>query len=516
MSTTTRRVGIAFFYHESHSFSPLRTDLSAFRQEALLYGEEIIEAYRGTQTEIGGFLAALDRTEFLPVPLVAAAASPAGHVTTDAYEHIRADMLSALDGAGELHGLLLALHGSMVVDGYQDPETDLIQHIREASGPELPIALTLDLHANVTSELIDQGASCFGFQTYPHVDMYQQGVRAATTLIRQMRDDVTYYQSFTKLPALLPSINMRTAEGPMHEAVTTAQDWEKRAGIVAASVFGGYPYSDIEGGGASVVVLATDRAQGEECCRRLAALLWSLREEFLTELPDAADAVAMALEPGRRRPVVLADIADNPLSGGSGDTTTLIAEVLRSHVHNALIGALCDPQVVEQCRVAGAGATISIQLGGKISPQFGLPIDLEADIIRVSDGRFCNTGPMNTGLKVDVEGAVHLRAQGTDILVTGRPVTANDPELFGHIGLDVTGYDLLVMKVKNHFRAAFEPLVGEIISVDAPGVASNDFSTFAFKNVPPGLWPLDLSATFRPNVKISVISGSPGSERTTR
>ena len=121
---------------------------------------------------------------------------------------------------------------------------------------------------------------------------------------------------------------------------------------------------------------------------------------------------------------------------------------------------------------------------------------------------------MNTGLQVDVEGAVHLRAQGSDILVTGRPITANDPELFGHIRLDVTGYDLLVMKVKNHFRAAFEPLVGEIIYVDAPGVASNNFSSFPFRNLPAGLWPFDLSATFAPAVSVAVIPGALASERT--
>jgi microcystin degradation protein MlrC len=240
-SMATYRLGIALFYHESHSFSPLRTDLSSFRQEVFFHGDEIVEFYRGTNTEIGGFLAALDGTEFVAVPLLAAAAVPAGQVTTEAYEHIREDMLVSLADAGELDGLLLALHGSMVVDDYQDPESDLIQHVRRARGSAFPIALTLDLHANVTSELLDLRAPCFGFQTYPHVDMHDQGVRAAEAIMRQIRDGITYYQCFTKLPALLPSLNMRTAEGPMFTATSAAKDWEAREGIVAASVFGGYP-----------------------------------------------------------------------------------------------------------------------------------------------------------------------------------------------------------------------------------------------------------------------------------
>jgi microcystin degradation protein MlrC len=160
------------------------------------------------------------------------------------------------------------------------------------------------------------------------------------------------------------------------------------------------------------------------------------------------------------------------------------------------VGALADGQVVDLAASSGEGSTIRCELGGKVSPEFGGPVTVEAQVVRVSDGRFRNVGPMNTGLQVDVGGAAHLKVGSTDIVVTKYPITANDPELFTHLGLDVTDYDLLVLKVKNHFRAAFEPLVGDIIYVDAPGVASNDFSRFPFKNVPSGLWPLDPDVSF--------------------
>lgn len=502
------RLGVAFFYHESHSFSPLRTGIAEFEQESLVRGADIFQVFRGTSTEVGGFLDALAGTEFEAVPLLAAAAMPAGQVTTSAYEQIRDEMLACLAEAGDLDGLLLGLHGAMVVDDYQDPETDLLRAIRLARGAEFPIALTLDLHANVTADLVGLGASCFGFQTYPHVDMYEQGRRAAEAVMRQVRDTVSYSQSFAKLPALLPSINMRTAEGPMALAVQAAQEWEGRDEIVAASVFGGFPYSDIEGVGASVVVLATDPDMGSACCRDLAELLWRLRDDFRVDLPDAATAVAMALESGRRRPVALADIADNPLSGGSADTTTLLAEILRSYSQRVLAGALCDNDVLLQAQQAGVGAVIECQLGAKLSSAYCDPLDLEVEVVALTDGRFRNSGPMNNGLVVDVRGAAHLRCRNVDLLLTGRPVTANDPELFGHIGLDITSYDLLALKVKNHFRAAFEPLVGEIIYVDAPGVASNDFTHFTYRNVPPGLWPFDSARAFDPEVIVTHVPQS--------
>lgn len=499
------RIGLAFFYHESHSFSPLRTDLRAFARSALLHGDELMNNYEGTRTEVGGFLDALRGTEFRPVPLMAAAAVPAGQVTTEAYEQIRAEMLAALRSAGELDGLLLALHGAMVVDAYQDPETDLIEHIRSVRGAAFPIAVTLDLHANLTNEFFEQDAICFGFQTYPHVDAYEQGVRAAVAMIRHLRGEAGHHQSFVKLPLLLPSINMRTDEGPMHEAVSAARRWEERPQIVAATVFGGYPYSDIQGAGASVTVVSTDPEMGKRCCRELGQLLWHERERYRMDLPGPAQAVTLSQQEGRRRPVVLADIADNPLSGGSADTTGLLAEVLQHRGPKTLVGALYDEEVVDLAMASGEGTTIRCELGGKVSPEFGGPVNVQARVARISNGRFLNIGPINTGLQVDVGGAVHLKVGGTDIVVTKQPITANDPELFGHLGLDVTKYDLLVLKVKNHFRAAFEPLVGDIIYVDAPGVASNDFSGFPFRNLPKGLWPLDPAASFEAEVTARAI-----------
>jgi len=500
------RVGVAFFYHESHSFSTLRTDIESFRQEALHYGDQIISAYSGTQTEVGGFLAALTNTAFVAVPLVAAAANPSGQVTSETYRQIKSEMIAAVSNSGHLDGLLIALHGAMVVDDCPDPQTDLIKAIRLATGADLPIAATLDLHANVTAELIGQGVLCFGFHTYPHVDMHTQGVRAANALMRQVTDGVKYFQGFAKLPALLPSINMRTASGPMHDAFVAADRWETHSDIVATSVFGGFPYSDIAGAGASVVVLATDTDVAKQCCADLAQKLWSSRGEFLVQLPDAKTAVDLVVaqiydaraHAHARKPTVLADISDNPQSGGSADTTTLISQVLKTTGLRVLFGAICDGPTLDQCQIAGRGAQIVIDLGGKQSPQFGEPIKLSVEVVNLSDGVFTNTGQMNTGLVVNINGAAHLRSGMFDFVLTGRPITANDPELFSHLGVDVADYDLLVLKVKNHFRAAFEPLVDQIIYVDAPGVACNDLVNLPFKNLPEGMWPLDRAATYSP------------------
>lgn len=496
----TRRIGIAFFYHESHSFSPLKTELRAFEDEALLTGDTLLNHYRGTATELGGFLEVLENQKCVAVPIIAAAAVPAGEVSDEALNNLFARAASQLSVAGPLDGMLIALHGSMVTPNHPDPETDFIHLVRSVARGEFPIAVTLDLHANVTQDLIETGVACFGFQTYPHVDMYDQGVRAAKYLLSVLEGNGNGVQAFVKIPALLPSINMRTDSGPMHELITLAKEFEAAGEAIAVSVFGGFPYADIPGAGASVVVLAKSSTQALDIAKYLAEQLWLLREDFVEDLPNAAESIELAAAPERKRPVVLADIADNPLSGGSADTTALLQECVRRDIQGVLFGAMCDPKTLKEAQRRGVGETFDCLFGGLQSPEFGEPVALHCEVIAVSEGRFVNVGPMNAGLEVDVDGAAWLRHRGIDLLVTGRPITANDPNLFRHLGIELGAYEMLVLKVKNHFRAAIEPLVGDIIAVDAPGVATNDFRTLPFQHLPEPMWPLETEFGFTPNV----------------
>ncbi|MBS4193098.1 M81 family metallopeptidase [Bacillus sp. FJAT-49705] len=486
------RIGIAFFYHESHSFSPMKTEIEQFRNEGYFVGDEIYDAYFGTKTEVGGFLDVLKQEEGVEiVPLLCAAAIPSGLVSREAYTIIENQMLESIQQAGRLDGLLLALHGAMVVEGLFDPEEHLLGKIRGLIGPNVPIATTLDMHANLSEKIIDYTPLHFGFKTYPHVDMYEQGVQAAIALLKHLNEGVTYYAAFVKLPMMPPSINMRTAEGPMHKMIEWAKLEEKDEEIYNVSVFGGFPYSDIPMAGASVLVVSLDPHKGNQTAHMMASLFWSVREEFIIDLPGVKEGLDLAVSIEDNKPVVLADISDNPLSCGSGDTTELLREMVELNIPDTLFGGLYDPESIEACRKKGVGNKVSLFLGGKVSPEFGDPVPVEATVIAVSDGVFHNSGPFNQHLRVDLKGAAHIQVGKMDILLIGRPMSANDPEMFRHIGLEPSTKRILGLKAKNHFRAAFEPIVGQIIYVDAPGVASNRLTTFAYKYIQKPIWPLD-------------------------
>jgi len=486
------RIGIAFFYHESHSFSPMKTEIEQFRNEGYFIGDEIYDAYTGTKTEVGGFLDVLTQEKDVEiVPLLCAAAIPSGVVSTEAYSIIEEQMLLSIREAGRLDGLLLALHGAMVVEDLFDPEEHLLGKIREHIGPNVPIATTLDMHANLSRKMIDYTPLHFGFKTYPHVDMYEQGVHAAIALLKQLKEGVNFYASFEKLPMMPPSINMRTAEGPMHKMIEWAKQAEEEEGIYNVSVFGGFPYSDIPMVGASVLVVSLDPQKGKESAKKMASLFWSVREEFIMNLPGVKEGLDLAISIEEDKPVVLVDISDNPLSCGSGDTTELLQKMVHMNIPNTLFGGLYDPESIEACRNAGVGNKVSLSLGGKVSPEFGEPVQVEATVVALSDGIFHNSGPFNQHLKVDLKGTAHIRVGEMDVLLIGRPMSANDPEMFRHIGLEPQAKRILGLKAKNHFRAAFEPIVGRIIYVDAPGVASNRLTTFTYRHIPTPIWPLD-------------------------
>lgn len=487
----TNRIGIAFFYHESHTFSPVRTGIQSFYEEGYYKGDAILQAYQGTKTEVGGFIDVLQQANQTIVPLVCAAAIPSGMVTFSAYEEIKSSMLQAIAEAGSMDGLLLALHGAMVVQGVSDPESELLSEIRQLIGANIPISVTLDMHANVSKRMLSYTPLFFGFKTYPHIDMYEQGVRAAQTLLMHMVTKQPMYASFRKLAMMPPSVNMRTEEGPMADLVQAAIEAECDLQIISATVLGGFPYCDIPEVGASVIVVSTEPSKGDAVAQGLAEQLWAARDRFVIQLPSISEAITLALEIDADKPIALADIADNPLSGGTGDTTGLLRELLERDIDHVLFGALYDPESLQTCFDAGEGTAVKLRLGGKLSPEYGEPVEVIADVIKLTDGKFRNTGPMNTGLLIDTKGAAHIRVQKLDILLTGRALSANDTELFRHIGIEPTKYKMLALKVKNHFRAAFDPIVSQVIYMDGPGLASNVFKHFTFHHIPRPIWPLD-------------------------
>ncbi len=484
------RFFVAMLAHETNTFSSIPTDRHQFEAHDLRYGGELLEAYRDTGTCLGGMIAAARAHDIGLAPSLAATASPAGRVTKEFYAEARERLLADLRAAGSLDGVLLDLHGAMVVDGLDDGEGDLLGAMRATVGA-LPIAVTLDFHANVTRAMVEAATLLHGYKTYPHVDMDARG-REATERLRdvvagRLRPTVAFRQ-----PPLLPPIaGQLTARGPMRRLYDLADAMERRPGVISISIFAGFPLADIHDAGLSVYV-ATDHDQplADTLADELVDTAWSHRREFLHSAVPVSEAVARALA-ADGRPIVLADIADNTGGGAGGDTTEILRELLRAGATETTVASIWDPEAAAACVAAGAGATVTVSVGGKVDPSHGAPLTLTGRVLRVSDGRFVYKGPMMRGMTGNLGPTAVLEAGGVKIILITHRRQALDPEMIRFVGIEPERERILVVKSTIHYRAAFEPIAREIIEVDAPGLSSSNLSRFAFTNVRRPIFPLD-------------------------
>jgi microcystin degradation protein MlrC len=484
------RFFIGMLAHETNTFSSIPTDRRQFEARDLRYGGELLEAYRDTGTCLGGMIAAAATHGITLAPSLAAAASPAGRVTKEFYAEARDRLLADLRVAGPLDGVLLDLHGAMVVEGLDDGEGDLLRAVRTVVG-RLPIAVTLDLHANVTPAMVDAATLLHGYKTYPHVDMDERGREATQRLRDVVAGRLRPTVAFRQPPMMPPIAGQLTTRGPMRRLYDLADAMERRPRVISVSVFAGFPLADIRDAGLSVYV-ATDGDQplADALADELVEMAWTHRHEFLHSALPVEVAVARALA-ADAHPVVLADIADNTGGGAAGDTTEILRELLRVGATDTTVACIWDAEAAGVCAAAGTGATVTLPVGGKVDPAHGAPLTLTGVVRAVSDGRFVHKGPMFRGLIGRLGPTAVLQVGGVKVIVISHRWQTLDPEMIRFVGIDPARERILVVKSSIHYRAAFEPIAREIIEVDAPGLSSSNLTRFTFTNVRRPIFPLD-------------------------
>jgi microcystin degradation protein MlrC len=492
------RVFLAMLSHETNTFSNVPTDRAQFEARDLSYGGEIVEAYRGTGTCLGGMIGAAERLGMTLMPSVAASASPAGLVTRDIYQHVKQRMLTDLKAAGRLDGVLLDLHGAMVPEGVDDGEGDIITAVREAVGPDVPIAVTLDFHGNLGRGMIAGADLLHGYKTYPHVDMAERGAEAAERLAQVIAGRIKPTAAWRKPPLMPPLGRQGTARGPMRRLYDLADEMERDPKVVSISLFAGFPYADIPDAGLGIyVVTDDDEALAERLADQLARVAWEHRHEFIHTALPVKDAVAKALA-AEGRPIVLADMADNTGGGAAGDGTEILRELLRVGARSATVACIWDAAAAQACAKAGVGASVTLDVGGKVDDRHGAPVRVTGTVRTLSDGRFIHRGPMMTGLPGRLGVTAVLDVNDVKVILISHRWQTLDPEMIRFVGIDPLRENILVVKSTIHYRAAFEPIAKEIIEVDAPGLSSSNLARFEYRRVRRPIFPLDPDTVYEP------------------
>jgi microcystin degradation protein MlrC len=497
--------------HETNTFAA-PTTRERFREHHEYVGEEIPAKLRDTNTQLGGCIEFADTHDVELAYSTYAAAVPGGPVTADAYEHYTEQILErARELADEIDGVKLALHGAMVAETTPHGEATLVRRVRDVVGDSVPIAVSLDLHGNLSDDLLSVADVVVGFETYPHVDMGDAGYLATEQLFETVTGDLSPVVSVERPPLLPLGPKQNTRTGPMADVMAKAREYESRDGVRKVNVFIGFHQCDVPAMGMSIPVVTDDDPQlGTEIARELAADVWDRRDDFIGEYPGPAEAVRQAKQRATELQdddndddddeedagfVLLADIGDNPGGGGTADTTVVLRELLEQSVPNAGFALICDPAVVDACVAAGVGNRVTVDLGGKTENLDGGPIrDLDVYVKAITDGEFVNTGPMATGSETDLGEAVLLHCGPEDsisVIVARNRVQPLDAEIWRHVGVQPERFDVVAVKSSNHYRADYEPMSAVNIPINSPGLVAMDPRHFDFSQISRPKYPLD-------------------------
>ena len=491
------RVLIAGFKHETNTFSVLPTDLAAYRARGLFRGRELTDVFPGTNTEVAGFLDGARKHGWETVLSVVADATPSGKLTRDCYEAIAGEIVADAVKAGRLDAILLNLHGAMVAEHLFDGEGELIARLRAKVGKGVVIAATLDLHANVTDQMAREADILVSYRTYPHVDMHEIATETVELVRRTLAGEIKPRTIVRRGRQIRGVDEGRTTQpGPMTEALAMAAAFRREPGVLAASVNAGFYKADIpEVGPTAVIVGDGEDARFAAMADKLVDFFWATRNVSTVRHATVAEAVARARAEGWiGAPCVLADYADNPGGGGYSDSTGLLSGMIEAGLESAAMSPIFDPASAAACHAAGIGAKLTLDVGGKIDPRLGAPIRAAGTVTHLSDGRFAITGPMMTGMKVDMGPTACFKVGGVEIVLASQRYQNYDLGFFRAAGIEPRERAVLAVKSMQHFRAAYAPIAGPIVVVDeGGGITSHDVRRLPWQHVRRPVFPLDLA-----------------------
>lgn len=487
------RIAIASLMQESNSFSPLPTTLATFESYYLHRGDEILTGYGDARTEVPGFLAVLAEAGVEPVPLLAAYAAASGTVTRAAFDALVGEMEERLRAAGPVDGLLLALHGALVVEDQPDGDGEIIARMRDILPPGTPIGVSLDLHGHITPLMLQPDVFHIGYRAYPHIDMFETGERTARLLVdvvagrRRMPA-----MALAKRPLLVSPVCTRTTDGPFRPIALAARAMEQSGAVIHAALFPVQPWIDVPDLGFAALVCADDPAAAGEAAESLAETMWQHRADFFPELTPLDQAIRIGLAgPGM---TLVSDAGDAPTGGSAADSPAVLEALIAGGADKSArlsYLTLCDPPAVAAAAQAGVGAAVRLPVGHAFSHVEGLPVTIAGTVLHLSDGRYRMTDGGPNGLELCMGPTAVIAIGGIRLLVRSQPSMEWDKAMYVSQGLPLEDAALVFVKSPSHFRQSFGPAAARILVANTPGPTAPDMRRIPFTRATRPLYPLD-------------------------
>lgn len=496
------RIGFGGYVNETNGLCGILNTLDMLKS-AVIEKEALLRSCTGSSSYTGGFVDEAKAQNVELVPGMYVFFPPSGPSTKEAFEYGRDRLVEILLQAHQqapLDGIALFLHGAGIAQGYPDVEGEILRALRAAFGEYMPIGIVMDLHGNVTDVMMAQADIVGGCKKYPHTDGYVVGRQMFRQLVDMIRTGKKPYKRFIRLPMHMAVNGGVTTSGPAGEVLQLMQRLEKEdPELLQISAFQGFPYADIDEAAVTVIAMGATQAAADRNALQLAQFIWDRRAQFLVPGNSVEEAVAMALH-APVGPVLINESTDNPGAGTPGDGTHLLRAFLEADVP-AAFGFLYDPQVAEQAAKAGVGATIHCSLGGKHIPINGDPLELDAYVKTVSDGKDIIKSPMNNGSPCNLGTTVCLQVGKVQIVVASSRVQTFDDVPFILGGVDWQNMRLLGLKSSQHFKGWWADKVHTIIPTDPPGIVSGDLTCLPLEHVNKDYYPFNMDRQWQPELE---------------
>lgn len=473
------RIATLGFHHESNTFAPVPATLERFLTAGPTEGDELVAQWADSQATIAGYLEAAAADPGVDiVPLIFIDLMPMGTITIEAFETLVTRMIERLEANGPWDAVLLALHGAAASEGHPDADGEILRRVRESVGPDVPIGITYDMHANVSERMISNATVVNIYMTNPHLDPRLRARQVGDLIIRTVRGEIDPVMELITPPLVINILRQGTSDEPMKGLVAQAHAAAERPGVLSVSIAEGFPYADVdEMGMAFLAVTDGDRALAREIASELAVAAWDLRHEMVGDGVDVDEALLTASR-SEHYPVVLLDVGDNVGGGGPADSTHVLAAAQRLGI-GGLFHSLCDPASVETCVAAGVGARVSLDVGAKTDDLHGRPVSIKGTVRQLDDGKFEDRGQTHGGKRFFDVGnrAVVYTDNDHTILLTTRPMGNISREELVSAGVDPSTQPIIVAKGVQSPRGAFEPIAAQMIQLNTGGCTSADLSS---------------------------------------
>lgn len=491
------RIAIGSLMQETNTFVPFRTDMETFRSVYLHRGEAMLSGFGTARVEVPAFLDVLRANNIAPVPLLAGHAGSNGPVTRDCFDALVGEMVQRLveahaSDAGPVDAVLLALHGSMVVEDEPDAEGEIIERVRAVLPAETWLGVSLDLHGHITRRMLQPRTFLVGYREYPHIDMYETGERTAKLMLETLAGRRHPVMALAKRHMIVSPVNARTAEPPLSEIVAAARAMEDHGRVLHASLFCVQPWIDVPDlGFAALVCSDGDQAAAQAAADELVQMAWDARGRFIPDLTPLDEAVRIGL--ASEGTTIVGDTGDGPSGGAAGDNTAVLRALLAGGAATAgrlSYLTLVDAAGAAQAIAAGVGAEVTLSIGHRQTGD-GAPVTITGRVRAITDGVFTQYDAGAEGSEVCFGPTAVIAIGDIRLALRSLPGYEWDTGMYTSVGLALRHAALVFVKSSSHFRVAYGPHAARILAADTPGATVGNMRRLAFRHVTRPLYPLD-------------------------